>query len=130
MNAFARAFLVVNGLLLAGYGIWCFSNPLVLQEYARLVQNTASAMVEVRAMYGGLQLMVGLLLLSCGLHVAYARMGLAVSAVCFLGLAPARLAGVLQWGLDDYNLGALIYETVCVVLSLLFLARWKAAAHP
>lgn len=125
MQTFARVFLALNGLLLAGYGAWCLLNPLVLQDYAGFVLETPSAITEVRAMYGGLQLTVGLLFLWCGFQTSVLRLGLVVSAVVFLGLAPARLAGIALLGADDYNLSAVIYEGICLALSLWLLGRLR-----
>lgn len=118
----ARVFLALNGLVLAAYGIYCTFNPMILAEYTNMGLESGTAVTEVRAMYGGLQFTVGLYFLLCGLRKTMTANGLLVSLFVFAGLAGARAYGLTVDGEDNgYNFSAVIYETVCGLLSVVLL---------
>lgn len=120
----ARAFLILNGLVLAAYGIYCTFNPMALAEFASFGLDNNTAIIEVRAMYGGLEFTLGLYFLLCGLRKDMLANGLLVSLFVFAGLAGARAYGMVVDGGDNgYNFGAVIYESCSGLLSVIFL-QW------
>lgn len=94
----ARIFLALSALLWLPYGIYCFVDPAFLGEAATVTFASPTGATEIRAMYGGLQIGIGLL---CALGAARADWrATALRALLLLvsGLFLTRAAGVL---LDD-----------------------------
>ena len=111
-TAFGILFLCWPDMLLPGIGIQALS---------------AEAQVEIRAMYGGLELGLGILLLNC-FAADRQRFGLQLSLASYGGLALARLASMLVIGVTTPFLWfALVWEGVIAVLAILAL-RGKTAS--
>ncbi|MFT4824232.1 MAG: hypothetical protein ACJAUG_002340 [Halioglobus sp.] len=111
-------FLRFIGVIFASYGAYLCFEPNFLIEMLKM-GDSVSAKVEVRAMYGGLQLGVGLLLLWGAQRPAIQQqMAYAVMIACFAGLAGGRAVGLLLDGQDSYNLAALIFETASLLVSV------------
>jgi hypothetical protein len=87
----------------------------------------ASALTEVVAMYGGLQIGVGGLFLYAATRSEYLRLGLFVLAGLIGSLAIARSIGLLVHGASGYNLGALGYEMTTSLLALLAIKLGQGA---
>ena len=114
-----RLYLALSGLFLAGYGIYCLIDPGLLGRLTGLVIATPAAMTEIRAMYGGLELGLGLFFLISAVLPQTTRQGLFCMLLCLGGLGLSRGAGLLFDGAGDgYNIGALIYELGSAVLAL------------
>src|SRR3972149_52498 len=75
---FARLILIVTGLAFASYGFACLVSPPLVAQYSGMELPTVSAITEVVAMYGGLQLGVGLLFIVCAAHPTRLTLGLGV----------------------------------------------------
>ena len=56
-----RTFLGLSVLVWLGYGLYCFFVPAVVAEGAGFVARTPTATTELRAMYGGLQMALGVM---------------------------------------------------------------------
>ena len=56
-----RIFLRLSALLWVLYGLYCFVEPSQLAEAAGVAASTTTGTIELRAMYGGLQVAIGLL---------------------------------------------------------------------
>lgn len=69
---------------------------------------TPAARVDVRAVYGGLQLGVGACLAVAARRPAWVRPGLGLAAAGFGGLAAARIVGVAIDGIDRPVIAALL----------------------
>lgn len=116
-------FLRFIGVVFAGYGIYLCFDPSYLFELLEL-EESIPGKVEVRAMYGGLQLGVGLLLLwGAQRPPIQQQMACAVMIACFGGLAGARAVGLLIDGQDSYNLAALIFESASLLISVYLYAK-------
>lgn len=118
---FARIVLVVTGLAFASYGFACLVSPSLVAQYSGMELPTVSAITEVVAMYGGLQLGVGLLFLACAAHPTRTTLGLVVMVAVVGSLAMGRSIGLLVHGSSQYNLGALVYEGTTALAGLLAL---------
>ena len=118
---FAQALLMLNGLILAGYGAACLVSPALPAAYMGVELGSAGGPVEFMAMYGGLQLAAGLYFMRCGIASSRVLEGIRLMAVLFAGLGLARLAGLLRIGVDDYNLDAVIYELGSMTLAIIAL---------
>lgn len=107
----SRVFLALSTLIWLPYGLLCLAKPSFLEGAAGLAATTATGTVELRAMYGGLQIAIGVL---CGLGYAseaWRRNALNTLGVLTAGLGLARLIGVLSGGgLSTYTGAALAFE--------------------
>lgn len=126
-----RAFFVLNAVIWVGYGLYCFFVPSVLTDSAGLVASSATANTELRAMYGGAQLGIGVL---CGLALLRPglRHGVLLALLCIVGgLGTTRLVGALiDQGFSGYTWMGLAFEWVIVAacVALLGASRGREAA--
>lgn len=116
-------FLRFIGVVFASYGAYLCFDPNFLIEMLQM-GDSAPVKVEVRAMYGGLQLGVGLLLLWGAQRSAIQQqMAYAVMIACFAGLAGGRALGLLLDGQDGYNLAAMIFESASLLVAVYLYSR-------
>lgn len=131
--SFERVLLAVSAAFVVLAGIGCLVAPALFARQAGL-QTTGSALTEIRAFYGGLQLGVGLYLLWCLRAPSHAIEGLRLVGLAVGGAGLARFLGIL---LDRAptshhltNLGIEIVTVVLVAVAFLRASRspTKAAA--
>ncbi|MDY6956589.1 MAG: DUF4345 family protein [Pseudomonadota bacterium] len=117
-----RLILLITGAVFAGFSLLCLLYPDLLTRMTGILAPTLTSQIELQAMYGGLQLGLGVLLLICGIVPKWSRMGAWVLVALIGGLALARGAGVAAHGWDSFYTGsALIYESLTALLGLLTL---------
>lgn len=114
-------YLWLNGAMFVLYGAACLLSPSLPADYAGFELATPSGTVEVVAMYGGLQLGFGALVLLGARDGAMRETALWALAVVLGGLALARLYGLSMYGASEYNLGAVAYEATSAVLAVVAL---------
>lgn len=120
----ARVFLFFSAVVWLPYGLFCFFQPSFLVEAAGVGASSLTGTIELRAMYGGLETGIGLLVLSAACRPALLRSALVVLAFLCSGLALARLGGIILDGdLSAYTICALAFETVSAGLAWGFLRR-------
>ncbi len=112
----ARIVLGFTGVAFAGYGLACLLSPSLPADYAGFELHGPSGATEIAAMYGGLQLAVGILCLRAAANPANVMLGLTVVVTLVGGLAVGRAFGLMMYGPSDYNLAALAYEVLTAVL--------------
>jgi len=126
----SRVFLGLMGLMWSAYGLWCFANPVFLQDAVGVAALAGTpGLVDIQATYGGFQAAVGVLLLSGALRPENTRSVLVTFGVLCAGIGSARLVAALlaaEW--SSYTAIGVGFElgTVAVVLALL--ARDRARA--
>ncbi|MFP6641526.1 MAG: DUF4345 family protein [Myxococcota bacterium] len=118
---FGRILLFLVGIAFAPYGLMCLMDPQAVAEYTGMQLPNASALVEVVAMYGGLQFGLGALFIFWALRVEHLRTGLFVLVVTLGCLALGRAVGLLVHGTSVYNLAALAFESLSSVLGIVAL---------
>lgn len=124
-----RWVLGVTAAIFIGYGLICFLYPGFVASIVSLEPTAASALIELRAMYGGLQTAIGLLALSGALMADLRRPTLLMTLILLGGLALARASAIMIAGLwDFYNLFALVYETATALAALVAVARPTSGA--
>jgi len=125
----ARVFLALSALLWLPYGVYCLAQPGFLDGAAGVAARTTTGTIELRAMYGGLQIAIGAL---CALGAASAAWRAhALVALGFLtaGLGLARVTGAALGGeLSAYTAMALGLELGSAGLALLFMRGRTSAA--
>jgi len=127
---FAKVLLGFNGLIFAVYGAVCLVVPSLPAGYAGMDLPGASATTEVVAMYGGLQLGLGLFFLRAIARPELLDEGLFVMALLIGCLASARAIGLLVHGTTEYNVGAVAYEATTAVLAVVAWKRLRSATEP
>lgn len=119
-----RVFLVISGAAWLAYGVLCLAQPEQLAAIAGVAAQTQSGLTELRAMYGGAQIAIGLALLHGALRPIASRWSLQLQTVIFLGIVPTRLVtAIVTADASSYTVGALVFELTFLMLSLLLLRR-------
>lgn len=122
-----RLALRLTALVYLGVGLAGTLAPGRLVGAAGVALTSPAAEVEIRAVYGGLQLGLGLALLGAARRPERVSQGLRTAILCFLGLFVTRLAGLLQHGLDPLNLRLLLAEGLGLALCGVALRRSSAS---
>lgn len=112
-----RIFLAFTGLAFFVYGAVCLFRPETLADVAQFELASDVARVEVRAMYGGLPIAVGLLSLA-GLSAGFRRTAIGALTFLFIGLALGRGYGMIVDSMPgQYNQIAVSYELVSAAIA-------------
>jgi hypothetical protein len=107
----SRVFLGASALLWLPYGLFCLAKPSFLENAAGIAATTATGTVELRAMYGGLQIAIGVLCVLGYTASAWRHQALTTLGMLTAGLGLARLVGVAAGGgLSSYTAAALAIE--------------------
>ena len=129
MALFVQLVLWLGGLGFAAFGVAFLLAPLETFALAGIRFTGAAAAAEIMAFYGGLELALGALLLTCALRPARRRDGLLLMTAAYASIALARLAGMLIHGADDSFLRlALVIEAGLAVLAAAGLLLGAGAA--
>jgi len=119
----ARLFLGFQAIIFIPYGLYCLVQPQMLSDSAGLTATTVTGVIELQAMYGGLQTAVGVL---CALAAAVERYrsgALMALLFIFAGLAVPRVSLALMNGeFTGYTTFAMIFESVSLVILLWLVA--------
>ncbi len=117
--------LIINSLVLVGFGLVALINPEGLASQAGIRLDTPDATADFRAVYGGLQVSLGLFLIWCVRAKQYAS-GLVAATLILAGLSLGRLTGMAAsgaWTPTAFWLLAPELVGVAVNLSFLLLER-------
>lgn len=113
------------------YGLLCLAKPSFLEGAAGVAATTATGTVELRAMYGGLQVAIGVLCLLGCISSSWQRNALTTLGMLTAGLGLARLAGVAAGGgLSSYTAAALAIESASTVLAFTFARKLGRPSLP
>lgn len=124
-----KAFLIITGVLWLGYGIYLLIAPQALAGIAGVTASSATGMVELRAMYGGLQAAVGVLALLAGVSATWRRQGLAALLFVYAGLGLTRLASAaVTHEFSSYVMGALVFELPSALIAWTLLRKESRTA--
>lgn len=117
--------ITIAGLGFVAFGIVFLCWPDMVLPGLGIQTLQPQAQVEIRAMYGGLELGLGILLLSC-FSAERQRFGLQLSLASYGGLGTARLLSMLVIGVaTPFLLFALAWEGTLAGLALLALSSKK-----
>lgn len=124
---YAKFFIAISGMIFACYGGYLIVYPELLISIANFSIPEDTALTELRAMYGGLQLGLGLFMLCCCRRDQLVEPGLLFMSLAFFCLAATRTLGLLIDPADNgYNLGATIYESFTAAISIAFYLKLPA----
>ena len=114
---YSRIVLTANGAVFALYGLFLLWQPAYLSGTLGIAEPGAVALTEFRAMYGGLEIALGGLLVWWGLRAGSVWDGLVVLTVSAACLLAGRLLGVLvDASGGGYIVGAAVYEFAVAAL--------------
>jgi hypothetical protein len=117
-------FLGLSALVWLPYGVFCFFQPGYLAEAAGVAASSVTGSIELRAMYGGLQTGIGVLLLLAWFRPGLQRPALLTLAFLCGGLVTARLLGALVAGeVSPYTTFGLAFEALSTGLAVWLLRR-------
>ncbi|PZW70262.1 uncharacterized protein DUF4345 [Pseudomonas sp. URMO17WK12:I1] len=124
----ARLFLVVQLLLLAGFGGAYFLWPQEMGAVSGMLLMESSAVTDVRAQYGALPLGLAVFLALALWRPELTRPALVLLLVLYASLALGRIAGLwLDGGAQQtFNLWAILFEVVSAGLAGWALQRPRA----
>ncbi len=119
----ARIFLGITALAFGIYGLMCLVEPSIVADSTGMQLATGTATVEIRAMYGGLQIAIGLLALLGSVRAEFQLPVLISMCLIFFGIASGRLVGIaIESDPGAYNFAALGYEFASAAIAGLLIA--------
>jgi hypothetical protein len=124
VSVFARAYLALSALAFVIIGLNTFHDPVAAMAGLELRPASVSALNEVRANYGGLQITVGLLLLAGVLRAEWRRPSLWVSAAVTGGLVAGRIVSITLDGPPNSVVVAFFFLEIVSALTALVLL-WR-----
>jgi hypothetical protein len=127
---FSKIILAVSGFIFFGYGLLCTVAPQLPAEYIGYQYGVGGSTVEIMAMYGGLEMGLGIIYLIAAFSDKLRHNGLWVALITFGGLGFTRLFGLMIHGVDDYNMAALFYELATTGLCITALLLEQAKQSP
>lgn len=109
---FNKALVLVNGILFIGFGLGFMTAPVYFSALFTGAQlTTASAIIDVRATYGGMALGLGIWLVVCARQ--HIRLGLIGAFAVLTSIVLARLVGiVLDGGANGFMYAFLAAEVL------------------
>lgn len=132
-----KLYLVISALVWTSYGTYCAISVESLKDVVGFGMSHWSAVIEIRAMYGGAQIALGLFSIAALLRPGeYAKPAVLLSVLIFTGLVVVRIYGLLVDGpgiglildgsIAGYNSGALwVYEVPMLVGGILLLGKYR-----
>lgn len=125
----ARAYLAISALAFFAIGLNTLLDPARAMAGVELLPGSVSALNEVRANYGGLQVAFGLMLAAGALRTAWTDGALWVSAAICGGLLAGRLLSLMLDGAPNTTVQMLAgIEAVSLLLAAGLLWRRRADA--
>ena len=124
----ARFYLMFSALAFVLIGLNTFHDPVAAMAGIELMPGSVSALNEVRANYGGMQITIGLVLLAGALRAAMLRPALWFSAAITGGLAAGRVISIALDGPPNTVVTVLLGIEATSALIALFLL-WRLPAH-
>jgi len=120
MKTFAIVLLNLAGLGFLGFGLWLIADPAGGLAMVGIAPVNAAGFIELRALYGGLELGLGTYLLLCAARQDWRRAGLWAVLLGNGGIGLTRLAGIASTGVFvPFFAYALVWE-----LGFALLAGW------
>jgi hypothetical protein len=108
MTRLTQLFLLLSGLGFILIGVNTFRDPVAAMAGVELGVQSINALNEVRANYGGMQMGVGLLLISAALMTWLTRPALLALSLVTGGLVVGRLMSVMIDGMPNSTVQALL----------------------
>jgi hypothetical protein len=126
----ARLLLMLNSALFSLFGLLYLIWPTAMCATLHLVATRPTAIVDVRATYGGMQLGIAALLAYCAISIGGTAFGL-LSAACIVGgLAVGRLIGIAANGGTSGLVWLIVgVEVTATIINVWMLRRLQQRDH-
>lgn len=118
MNKVVTGLCGIIGVAMIGFGIFGFFSPHATMQMAGITAPGIQGMSEARAIYGGMFLPMGAIVL-CGLFSTHRAPLLLSVGLTFVGVIAARLVSIAIDGYDPALNQAIISEVVLTAIILL-----------
>lgn len=119
-----KIFLGYVVLMLLGFGIYSWFNPHGLARMLGFDATSTTALSDIRAVYGGIEIALGLFLVWCMLDPARTRLGLGVAALLFGLVAAGRGFGmIVDRPVTSLTIRIFAVEAVTALVGVLLLFR-------
>lgn len=119
-----RLFLAASALIWLPYGLLCFFDPAYLAGIAGVASTSTTGTIELRAMYGGLQVALGVLAGAAFFEPSLRRPALVTLSFVCAGLFTARLLGALAGAeFSSYTVLGLLFELLSSTFATRLLVR-------
>lgn len=119
-----RLFLAIAGASWFGFGLYCWLSPQGLAEATGVVASTTTAQIELRAIYGGMQIGFGLLVAAGALSSRWQMSSLTALLWLALPTSASRVVAALLAGeFSRYTLMAMAYEIPIALFTVLILLQ-------
>jgi hypothetical protein len=99
MKIFPMLLLTLAGAGFLGFGSWLIVDPVAGLAQVGVAATSTAGWIELRALYGGLELGLGLFLLICARRPDWRRPGLWLVLLGNGGIGAVRLAGIVSSGI-------------------------------
>lgn len=120
-----RVLLLLFGALNVAWGLYALARPGPAARLMKLVPEAPAARGEIRAVYGGLVLALGALMIAAPWS-PHGRGWLLAFSCAFAALAVGRVLSLLLDGLSPYTGAAAALEGLAAGFLLLAAARWES----
>ena len=91
----ATAFLLLNATAFGFFGVKWLIDPMAMAGPLGIILSNADAITDAQAIYGGLELGVGVFLVCCAFNQSLRFAGLLAAMLVLSGLGLSRLVGIL-----------------------------------
>ena len=124
------AVLWLNAIVFVGFGIACALLPAEISELTvGAAPATASAMTDFRAVYGGMMIGIGALLIFTAREPAYQRAGLVAVLLIMIGMASTRILGMLSDGSPNGYMQAYLAAEIFMAILVSLVLRSGAGEN-
>lgn len=104
-----QSYLLLNAVLYILFCIWCLVAPEATSVSVGLIPQGEKGLAEYFAVYGGLELGIGLFFLIAALKPQYSNAGLLFASCMYFGIVAARSLSLVRNG-SDIGLGWALFS--------------------
>ena len=126
LTKLAQGFLLLQGVTFFGLGVWFLIEPTTLASAIGLAPESPAGLAKLRAVYGGLEIALGVFLLVTGFQANWSKTGLWLLLSCYGGITAGRIVGILLDQPDDtFTLQLLSFEAGSLLITILLVFGQK-----
>ena len=126
LTKLAQGFLLLPGVTFFGLGVWFLIEPTTMASVIGLAPESPAGFAELRAVYGGLEIALGVFLLVTGFQANWSKTGLWLLLSCYGGITAGRIVGILLDQPDDtFTLQLLSFEAGSLLITILLVFGQK-----
>ena len=120
LTKLAQGYLLLQGIVFFGLGVWFLIEPTTMASAIGLIPESPAGFTELRAVYGGLEIALGIFLVVTGCWAKWSEIGLWLLLSCYGGITTGRIIGILLDQPDDiFTLELLSFEAGSLLIAIL-----------